>query len=456
MATVHLGRVIGAAGFSRTVAIKRLHSERASDEEFVAMLLDEARLAGTIRHPNVVATLDVVLEQSELCVVMEYVEGDSLVRLTRREAGLARLEPSLAATLIAQVLHGLHAAHEARDANGTLLEIVHRDVSPHNILVGIDGVARVADFGVAKAAARVQHTTQDRVKGKPGYMAPEQLWQGTVDRRTDVFAASIVLWELLTGTRLYGGESVAESITRTLHRAVDSPRKFAGEVSEKLAAIVMRGLAPDPADRFATAEEMANALEEAMPQMRAKEIGGWVADTARSSLQRRAALVKAMELEASGVSIDAVDPELARMIGAANERRAESEAPTDILAMTARDKDSTLATVTSTAASPARPVAKALGWWLVTAATVALIGTLVPRGVTTQDGLVPLRVAAPRALGEAAARSLVILGPTMVPAAAAVPVATVAPRRSQPLPPRCETPYVIDAKGKKHFKVECL
>ena len=185
MATVHLGRLLGAAGFSRTVAIKRLHDGYAKDPEFVAMLLDEARLAALIRHPNVVPTLDVVAEDDELLVVMEYVEGDSVAHLTKlaQSAG-QRVPVPFAAAILAQALHGLHAAHEARDKKGEPLGIVHRDVSPQNILVGVDGVARVLDFGIAKAASRATSTEDGQVKGKTAYMAPEQLQHGAVDRRT--------------------------------------------------------------------------------------------------------------------------------------------------------------------------------------------------------------------------------------------------------------------------------
>src|SRR6478672_330391 len=138
MATVHVGRLLGAAGFSRTVAIKRLHEHYAKDPDFVAMLLDEARLAASIRHPNVVPTLDVVAEADELLVVMEYVEGDSVAHLTKlTQAAGQRVPIAFAAVIVAQALHGLHAAHEARDKHGEPLGIVHRDVSPQNILVGV-------------------------------------------------------------------------------------------------------------------------------------------------------------------------------------------------------------------------------------------------------------------------------------------------------------------------------
>src|SRR5580658_1265694 len=212
MATVHIGRLLGPVGFTRTVAIKRMHPQFTGDPEFVSMFLDEARLAARIRHPNVVSTLDVVAMNGELFLVMDYVPGESLARLVRGATLRGeRIPPAIAATIMVGVLHGLHAAHEARNDRGEPLEVVHRDVSPQNILVGIDGVSRVLDFGVAKAVGRL-HTTRDgQLKGKLAYMAPEQL-RGTTTRLTDVYAASIVLWEALTSKRPFQAENEAQMV----------------------------------------------------------------------------------------------------------------------------------------------------------------------------------------------------------------------------------------------------
>ena len=200
MATVHIGRLLGPVAFARTVAIKRMHPHFAADPAFVAMFLDEARLAARIRHPNVVPTLDVVAMENELFLVMEYVLGESLARLMQAAATRGeRIPPSMVATIMAGVLHGLHAAHEATSDRGEPLGIVHRDVSPQNILVGTDGVARVLDFGVAKAAGRIQTTREGQLKGKLAYMAPERDPRQGVAPAADVYAASVVLWEALTG-----------------------------------------------------------------------------------------------------------------------------------------------------------------------------------------------------------------------------------------------------------------
>jgi serine/threonine-protein kinase len=296
MATVHFGRLVGEGGFARTVAIKRLHAQYAQDPEFAAMFLDEARLAARIRHPNVVVTLDVVAAERELYVVLEYVHGESFAKLLRasRDAG-ARPPPAVVSSILAGVLHGLHAAHEATTDRGDPLGIVHRDVSPQNVVVGADGIARVLDFGVAKAADRLQTTQEGRIKGKLAYMAPEQARGARVDRRSDVYAAGIVLWEGLTGTRLFAGDSEASVLERALHALVQAPGTIVPELPEAIDAVVMRALDRDPEKRFATAREMALALERAIRPATQSEVGDWVEATAGAALATRAERIAAME-----------------------------------------------------------------------------------------------------------------------------------------------------------------
>jgi len=305
MAAVHLGRQLGAAGFARTVAIKRLHGGLAKDPNFVAMFLDEARLVARIRHPNVVPTLDVVSTDEELFIVMDYVHGESLLRLLQAaQRARVRVAPSIAASIVASVLHGLHAAHEAVSETGEPLGMVHRDVSPHNVLVGTDGVPRVLDFGIAKATQRVQTTRQGQLKGKLAYMAPEQLQDGRADRRTDVYAAAVVLWESLVGQRLFDGDSEGAIVTKVLAARTSAPSLLVPDVSPRIDAVVMRGLAPDPARRFATAREMALAIEAAGPLASASELGAWVASLARDGLAKRSAAVAEMEAESSRSNVE--------------------------------------------------------------------------------------------------------------------------------------------------------
>jgi len=289
MATVHLGRLNGPSGFSRTVAIKRLHPQHAKDPDFVTMFMDEARLAARVQHPNVVPTLDVVSDGGELFVVMEYIEGETLSMLLRTLGSSKRRIPvRIAAHIVSDALHGLHGAHEAKNERGAPLDLIHRDVSPQNILVGTDGVARVLDFGVAKATGRLQTTEEGKIKGKLAYMAPEQLSGEPVSRRVDVFAAGIVLWEALTGQRLFQGNEPAETVMKVLEAKVAPPSSFVPDVPEALDAIVLRALHRDPARRFPTARDVALEIERVTGLVPAREVGQWVAATAGERLSDRA------------------------------------------------------------------------------------------------------------------------------------------------------------------------
>ncbi len=289
MATVYLGRLLGPVGFSRTVAIKRLHQQFAKDPEFTIGFLDEARLAARIRHPNVVPTLDVVALEGELFLVMEYVHGESLAQLALLAHEKHEPVPvSISIAIMSSVLHGLHAAHEARNERGDLLGLVHRDVSPQNILVGADGVPRLLDFGVAKAVGRVQNSRDDKLKGKLAYMAPEQVMARPVSRQSDVFAAAVVLWELLTGRRLFRGQNEAETIYKVLQAPIEPPSKYAPSVSPALDDAVMRGLERAPEARYASARDMAFALERVVTMLSPHAVAEWVDRVAGEALARRA------------------------------------------------------------------------------------------------------------------------------------------------------------------------
>ncbi len=288
MATVYFGRLAGEGGFSRVVAIKCMHPHLAEDPEFRAMFLDEARLAARIRHPNVVSTIDMGSSDDGMFLVMEYITGESLAALTR--AAARRGEPipvSISIRIMIDTLYGLHAAHVVTDDAGAPLSIVHRDISPQNILVATDGHARVLDFGIAKAAGR-SHTTRDgQLKGKFRYMAPEQVRDAPVSAQTDVYAASVVLWELLTGQPLFRGSNDAAVIARVLEGVIAPPSKLAPALSGELDAIVLRGLARQPSDRFASAEEMAEALEVLSHPTTARQVGVWVDHIAGDVLRQR-------------------------------------------------------------------------------------------------------------------------------------------------------------------------
>jgi serine/threonine-protein kinase len=309
MATVYYGRLRRSVGFSRTVAIKRLHPQYARAPEFVSMFLDEARLAARIRHPNVVQTLDVVALEGELLLVLEYVHGESLAGVLKAAQAERALPPlDVTSAVVCGLLHGLHAAHEATDDHGTPLQIVHRDVSPQNVLLGADGEVRVLDFGVAKAAGRV-HTTKDgNIKGKLGYMSPEQLSAQRLDRRADVFAAGIVLWEMLTGERLFAGESEGAVLKRVLDGEIDPPSRVAAGVPKAVDGVTLKALERVPSKRFPTAREMAVALEACVPVASPRRVGAWVETVAGELLARRAETVA--RIEESGRNRDAEPSQL--------------------------------------------------------------------------------------------------------------------------------------------------
>ena len=301
MATVHFGRLVGPVGFSRTVAIKRLHPQFAKDPEFVSMFLDEARLASRIQHPNVVTTLDVVAMPNEVFLVMEYVQGESLSRLVKNsnKAG-ERIPWGHVASIMAGMLHGLHAAHEAKSERREPLNIVHRDVSPQNVLVGTDGVSRVLDFGVAKAAMRVGSTRDNQMKGKLSYMSPEQLNGKAVDRRTDIFAAAVVLWETICGKRLFEGTDAGEIFAKVLASDIPDPRSAVPDVPRALNDVVMKGLERNPDRRFQTAREFAIAIEGSVPLSTTRAVGEWVERSAHAELERRAHMIT--EIESASMS----------------------------------------------------------------------------------------------------------------------------------------------------------
>ena len=296
MATVHYGRLVGPAGFSRAVAIKRLHPQLARNPEFVAMFLEEARVAAHIVHPNVVPTLDIVASDGELFLVMEYVRGMPLSRLLRKtvERGVP-FTPRISASIVAGMLHGLHAAHEVKDDAGSPLHIVHRDVSPQNVLVDVEGVARVVDFGIARTAAGSPTTRDGLVKGKLGYVAPEVIRGERPTRRVDVFAAGVVLWEALAGARLFKADNDATIIAEVLRGHIPPVSELVEGVPRAVDDVIARAAAPNPRARFVTARAMAEALEAALPLASQDEVGGWVARVAGPELRRRSLRVAAIE-----------------------------------------------------------------------------------------------------------------------------------------------------------------
>jgi serine/threonine-protein kinase len=264
MATVFLGRLGGVGGFQRFVAIKRLHPHLAAEEEFIEMFLDEARLAASIHHPHVVPILEVGESESGYYLVMEYIEGDTLARIMARSLAMAKPVPRpVLVRIVLDALAGLHAAHELTDPHGRPVDLVHRDVSPQNILVGVDGCSRITDFGVARAASRLSNTRADKLKGKLAYMSPEQAKAGEIDRRADVFAMGIILWEVMATKRLFKAENEAVTLNRVLSEPIPRLSQVVPSIHPAFDQVCAKALERDPDRRYQSAAEMAESLERA-------------------------------------------------------------------------------------------------------------------------------------------------------------------------------------------------
>ena len=268
MGAVYVGVQRGAGGFARPVAIKRTHAHLLVDEGARKLILEEARLASSVRHPNVVSINDVEEVDGELLLVMDFIEGGSLSQLIAR-AG--QLPMGVALRVLIDVCAGIDAIHTAKDEQGIPLGLVHRDVSPQNVLVGFDGVARVTDFGIAKSAASPKRTAKNVRRGKYGYMAPEYLKTGTVTSGADLFGIGVLLWESLAGRRLFKGEDNAETIRLGIKAEVPSLADELG-ISPILDAVILRSLARSPVDRYRSAAELGAAIEHAARDLIASRI----------------------------------------------------------------------------------------------------------------------------------------------------------------------------------------
>jgi serine/threonine-protein kinase len=263
MAEVFLAYVAGMAGFRKLCVIKRLHRFLVDEPGFVEMFLDEARLAARLNHPNVVQTHEVGVFGQDHFIAMEYLQGQSLDRFRARcEAKSIRIPPAVTAFLMLEALDGLQHAHELADYDGTPLGVVHRDVSPHNIFVTYDGVTKVLDFGIAKASTHVVQTQSGVVKGKYAYISPEQGRAGDVDFRSDLWSIGVVLWEFLTGQRLFKGPTEVATLALALNRTVPPLSDYVDDASDRLQAIVSRALQRGPDERYQSAAEMKRELKQ--------------------------------------------------------------------------------------------------------------------------------------------------------------------------------------------------
>jgi serine/threonine-protein kinase len=482
MAAVHLARHLDDTGTPRVVAVKRMHSHGGEEPAFVNVLIDEARLSGRVHHPNVVPTLDVVVEEGEVLLVMEYAVGESLYRLVSESVTRSEQVPvPIAARIAVDILRGLHGAHEATDEQGQSLNLVHRDVSPQNVIVGVNGLARLLDFGVAKARGRLQSTHDGQLKGKLAYMSPEQV-QGNVSQRSDVFSAAVVLWEALTGRRLFDAVNEGAILNLLLNARLSPPSNLRPEVPPALDAVVMRGLARDPDDRFGSAAEMAYALANACELAPRDQVAQWVQRLASERLEQRArqaALVASVPRETLQVAEGLPRNALPSLTDGA---RLSSPTTTRSHMVLTPPPSRSRVTRIAYAAVPAILIAGFVAWWMMPVRSVPSVGvepaigsdaTKVPGN--TANAEVPAPASAPipvtstpveppppqptrRTLGTASARAPA----PSITTSASPPAKPPAPSHAVPAPtgpakrPGCEQPSYIDEHGITRYKVECL
>jgi serine/threonine-protein kinase len=483
MAKVHLGRLLGPVGFARTVAIKRLHQQYARDPEFVSMFLDEARLAGRIRHPHVVSTFDVVALSGELFLVMDYVHGVSLSKLVRTVVTQKKRIPvDVLASIMVGALHGLHAAHEARNERGQPLGIVHRDVSPQNIMVGSDGMARVLDFGVAKASWRIQTTRDGQLKGKLSYMAPEQVNGGEIGPWTDVYSAAIVFWEGLTNQRLFNNNDSAAILARfTKTQPIAPPSAYNDQVSPTLDAIVLKALENDLSQRYSGAREMADAIEANLQIASTSAVGRWLQSVVHEDLDKHSALIAEIE---SGSTVSARPPKddapsvrkiLASLSGYSNSNP-DAETKTFVPALDPAEDPASQSLISMTRSPSLHEVRagrrkRVVGIGAAAAGCLALAITIAvwPRSGTQL----------PPASGPSLALAAPAPPPSVVAAEPAIPVVPIsslgvqtddsgaasAQTASAKVVGRpaaahagggCSPPYAVDSRGIRHMKLACL
>jgi serine/threonine protein kinase len=292
MATVYAARKVAAAGFERLVVVKRLHPHLSVDEEALALFKDEARFGAMLHHPNVVPVIDVIEVGNEILLVQPYVESVTLAQLLKNASRSGSLpSPALAIRIVSDVLSGLHEAHEAKDLTGESLNLVHRDLSPQNILVAVDGSSRLIDFGVSMPAGAVDPRGVV-LRGKFPYLSPEQINGLSLDRRADLFAAGSLLYEVLTGRRLFSGLDPADTMMKVLAADVPAPSSVVDSIPSALDAVVARALQRDRTDRFQTAIEMMDALEAAVTPATHREVTLWLRKLSGGVLEERRELLQ--------------------------------------------------------------------------------------------------------------------------------------------------------------------
>ena len=453
MATVHMALLTGDLGFSRIVAIKRIHPTLAVDQGLVEAIRDEARIAARIRHPNVVAVVDVLADAEDVQLVLEYIHGESAASLMRVARARGQLLPvDVAVAIAVDALHGLHAAHRATDERGTSLGVVHRDVSPQNIMVGADGIARVLDFGIAKAQNRAAVTRDGMLKGKLAYMAPEQLG-GDATAQSDCYALALVLWEMLVGRSPFSAASTqGETLASVLRGVREAPSAERGEIPAALDAVIMCALSAAARERFDSAHAMADALERTGLVASRSAVSATVASLASEVLEERAARMVQLERSPASGAAPSVD-----------EQRLDAMTPL---------------TTSTTAPLPVSRRSRLRSSLLAAAALAVLVASLgmlrarAPGASSAHDVAAtppPVVSTASAVVGApaASASSSTPAAPAQAPSADRVgPPKTVDPRTSRRAPAAakstaiaptdCSVPYTVDANGFRLYRRECF
>lgn len=484
------------------VAVKLLHEAQARDSAAVSRLLDEVRLSRLVKHPNVVRVRDFVSDGTEMLTVMDYVHGEPLSRLLVAKGARSKVSPPIALSIMVDVLQGVQAAHEATDTDGTPLKIVHRDVTPENVLVGDEGVARITDFGVAKAEGRLHKTRDGGVRGKLMYLAPEQVG-GEVTAKTDIYAAGLVLWEMLVGARPIEGETEAELVTRALAPKIARPSTRVPGLSPAIDDIVMRALAPDPESRFESAREMAEALVATGDIAPSEVVAGWVQSLAGPALAARSDAITAMlDAERGAEVVTAVGPVRSRStsIVVPAEKPVTTLAspgirtPTELMVVPAATRPvaavpSVSVSVASASLPPASLASASLpsapltpppsdSKRLLTGIVIGIVAAFVGAGVVllvrpTEPQPAPVMTArdasTPLSADEAGAPADDASAPTTSASSvetAAPPPSETASARPKPLhngkvsptppPTKCDPPWLIDSKGIRRYNPACI
>lgn len=453
MATLYLGRADGPAGFERLFALKVIHPHLSRHRDFMDMFTNEARIAARLRHPNVVSVYDVELNEAQCFIAMDYISGETL-GATLAEALNQSRPPSLAIVshIVAAACEGLHAAHELKSVDGEPVGVVHRDVAPQNILIGYDGAVRITDFGIAKAQDRLTETNPGVLRGTIAYMAPEQVRCEAVDRRADVFAVGVVLWEATVGMRLFRDRTAIGTAARVLRLPVPPPSSIRAGYPERLEAIVLRALERDPSSRYPSARTLGDDLHEFLRGSGARVSPSQVETFMKDLFCERYAARMRMEQLARTPNADA-NPAPQQILDSVGLARFDDVGPS--AAELAADDGGLERALTEVAAIPAISIAlppptessRGTAWRL--AVVVAAFGLLAAVIVVTLGRLTPAAdVATARSIRPAAEPSEVAVQRAPEPAIQPAPEATIEPKPKRAIelaPPPASDADVIPA-----------